>query len=144
MGFEGKEFVIVDDDPVFREYLESFLKKFNCKVRAFDKADTALHEIRERSWNWAPYMIIADIVLGASSGYQFIRQIAEVYSRKPVAILAISKLVGSDDQVEAELAGASRYLRKPIKNDAILEAAIRETAEKVYEPNKNAITIRSN
>ena len=141
--FEGKEFVIVEDDASFRAYLENFLKKHNCKVRSFDRADTAIREIRERSWNWSPFMVIADIVLGASSGYVFIRQVADIYSRKPVAILAISQLVGSDDQAEAELAGASRYLRKPIKNEAVLEAAIKETAEKVYEPNKNTLTLRS-
>lgn len=131
-NLQGKDIVVVEDDESFRSFLEDTLKNEGCKVRSFENPVQALKELSERSWNWTPWLVITDIVMPQLSGYQFMNRLKDLFKNRPLAILVISRLGGADDQSDAELAGATKYLRKPVKDAQMIIDAIWAAQDKAH------------
>jgi CheY-like chemotaxis protein len=68
-----------------------------------------------------PKMVITDLVMPGMGGYQLIRRLCEMYPRRNVPVIVVSKLNSPDDIVEAELAGASVYCAKPLPISRVVE-----------------------
>ncbi|HWV55936.1 MAG TPA: response regulator, partial [Longimicrobiales bacterium] len=56
--------LVVDDDPTFRDVLELRLQKWGYKVRVAQDA----REAEELARDWAPDVVLSDVVMPEASG----------------------------------------------------------------------------
>lgn len=121
--------LIVDDDPDFRSEIRDILTKDGYEAVCLESANHAIRYMQGQPWNWYPWLLITDLVMDGMGGYQLMRRVSEIYPNRTIPMLVTSRLGSPDDIVEAEQAGASAYLRKPIKYDE-LRTAISHATEK--------------
>jgi two-component system, OmpR family, response regulator PfeR len=124
--------LVIDDDLSFRSILKDYFDKRDIKVSLSESGNHAIKFIQNQPWNWRPWLVVTDIVMDGMGGYQFIRRFQEIY-RGTVPIVVISRLGAAEDIAEAEIAGASAYLRKPLRKDN-LDALIQRIFN---EPNRS-------
>jgi DNA-binding NarL/FixJ family response regulator len=110
--------LVVEDDPVIREWLASVINAspgFVCTGECED-AETALEEVRSRP----PDIVLMDIVLPGKSGIEGTKRIKQHRPDIDVLILTVHE---NDDMVfQALCAGAAGYLTKNITPDRLLGA----------------------
>lgn len=115
------DIVIIEDDPVIREWLASVISSspgFAC-VGRYGDVETALARMDEDP----PDIVLMDIVLPGKSGIDGTRKLKQRNPNIDVLILTVHE---NDDMVfQALCAGASGYLTKNITPNRLLEA-IRE------------------
>jgi DNA-binding NarL/FixJ family response regulator len=110
--------LIVDDHPMMREGLASFLGN-QPDIEVCGQAETAAQAL-DMVPSRRPHIVIADITLPGKSGIELIKDIAAMYPE--VATLAVSM---HDESVYAERvlrAGARGYIMKKEGGKRILEA----------------------
>ncbi len=117
--FEGP-ILAVDDDEAYRKELKGILDRNNLPNVFLESATHALRFLQNQPWNWKPGLIITDIVMDGMGGYQLMRRIQDLYPNRNIPILVISRLSGGLDVGEAEVAGASAYLTKPLDEKRLL------------------------
>ncbi len=111
--------LIIDDHKEFRTTLKEFLEEKGMRTIVLNSALHATKFIQNQPWNWYPSLIFTDIVMDGMGGYQFIRGLEELYPRKYIPVVVISKLNTTIDIGEAEAAGAAGYITKPLDFDRI-------------------------
>lgn len=117
----SKEIIIVEDDSGYRAEITALLNKAGYKVTALESGNHALRYFDEQTWAWSPRIIITDLVMDGFGGYQLIRRVHERYPRKNIPIIVISRLGGAEDIMEADAAGATAYITKPLRENDLLE-----------------------
>lgn len=122
--------LLVDDDKEWRTQIKAALEAEGLEVAGLESANHALRYIQIRPWNWYPWLVITDLVMDGMGGYQLMRRITELYPKREIPMLVVSKLGSAEDMAEAELAGASIYLRKPVTPEALIEAIKKVTDKK--------------
>ncbi len=123
--------LLIDDDPVFRGDMKNYLEQNALEVTAIESGNHAIRYIQNKEWSWHPSLIITDLVMDGMGGYQLIRRIGELYPNRGIPIVVVSKLSSAEDINEAELAGASAYIRKPFKKEILIK-----TIGRITEKNK--------
>lgn len=119
---------IVDDHPVFRDGLSMLLgrkKEFEICGEA-ESVENALMSIQKAK----PDLVIADITLKESSGFELIKELNNYYKDMPVLVVSMH-----DEAVYAERAiraGAMGYVMKQDPPDVIVAAVNRVLSGKVY------------
>lgn len=121
--------VIVDDDEAFRRELREALEALGQSVIALESASHAVRFLQNQPWNWRPGLICTDLVMDGMGGYQLLRRMPEIYPNRNIPLLVISRLSSGLDVGEAEVAGASGYLTKPLKTES-LEDILRKITDK--------------
>jgi DNA-binding NarL/FixJ family response regulator len=118
MPVKSVKILVVEDDPVIREWLASVINSspgFVCTGGCED-AETALDEVRART----PDLVLMDIVLPGKSGIEATKKIKQYKPDIDVLILTVHE---NDEMVfRALCAGASGYLTKNITPDRLIEA----------------------
>lgn len=114
--------IVVDDDPMFREEMVAMLVEEGYEVESFESGAHAVRYMQDRPWSWVPKLLITDIVMEGVGGYQLIRRMGELYPGKSVPIIVVSRLYSADYVYEAEVAGASSYLQKPVQSQKLITA----------------------
>ena len=104
--------VVVDDELEARTKISNFFKERNCDVTDFESATHTLRQMEGNTWCWIPSLVVTDIAMDGIGGYQLIRRIYELYPNKNVIVIVVSKHFSSDYVYEAEVAGASKFLKK--------------------------------
>ena len=122
--------LVVDDDEQFRKEISEYLSENGLSVIGVPTAVHACKFIQSQPWNWYPSMIITDIVMDGMGGYEFIRRIEDMYPKRYIPIIVVSKLNAKIDIIEAESAGASGYVTKPTQPEKILKAISQVTENK--------------
>ena len=122
--------MLVDDDPMFRNEMREVLEEEGFDVIALDSANHALRHIQSRPWNWYPWLLITDLVMDGMGGYNLMRRMTELYPNKQIPMIVASRLGAAEDVIEAEMAGASAYLTKPIEPQKMLDTIKRVTSQK--------------
>jgi len=102
--------LIVDDSAVYRNFFENILKYSGFQVRSIDSAEAGIEILKI----YQPNIIILDIVLKKMSGWQMCRQLKKDSKWKLIPILICSSRSTQVDRIWAKMAGADRYLTKPI------------------------------
>lgn len=102
---------IVDDDKSIRWVLEKALQQAQMQTQSFDKVDAVLHAL-ERS---QPDVIISDIRMPGSTGFDLLGYIKNNYPKIPVIIMTAHSDL--DSAVSSYQSGAFEYLPKPFDID---------------------------
>jgi two-component system OmpR family response regulator len=105
---------VVEDDPGIADLLSSALSFAGFEVRTAGTATEALREITAR----APDLVVLDIMLPDSDGFEVLRRIRGQGSTLPV--LFLSARDGVADRVSGLTLGAADYVVKPFSPDEVL------------------------
>jgi DNA-binding NarL/FixJ family response regulator len=112
--------LIVDDHPVFRAGLTNLLESQPDLrvVAAVGTSEAALSMWRQH----APHVVILDLSMPGTSGFEMLRRLREMSSSASVLVLTSSE--SADDAVRAARAGAAGFVTKNVDQEEIV-AAIR-------------------
>lgn len=98
----------VDDDPVFRNFLQVQLESLGCQIVAMDSGDAAWERIQAQP----PDLVITDVFMPGISGTDLCRRIksSPEFRDIPVVLLTMTGTKSRDAGYEA---GADDFLTKP-------------------------------
>lgn len=133
-----KEFriLVVEDNEISRNVLVLLLTRIGFRVREASNGVDAVALCRE----WNPSIILMDVRMPKMNGFEATRVIRESEGGKDIPIIIISASAMEDNRVEALNSGASGFLRKPFRENEVLEEIRRFTGAN-YEYEK-AIPLR--
>lgn len=111
-----KKVLIVDDEPNIVAALEYLLRQSGYEVRVASSGEEALDLVR----SFAPGLVLLDVMMAATSGYEVCRRIRERPDSGAVRIVMLSAK-GRDAEVSKGLAlGADLYITKPFSSAELL------------------------
>ena len=114
-----KKILVVDDEPDIVKVIGMRLKASNFEVATASDGEEALNKISEDK----PDLIIADYMMPKINGLQLCRMIksAEEYKDyKDIPIIMLTARTQIKDISEIMEAGATTYMHKPFKAEALL------------------------
>ncbi|NIF47112.1 two-component system response regulator RssB [Enterobacter sp. Ap-1006] len=107
---EGKQILIVEDEPVFRSLLDSYLTSLGAgTLLAWDGMD-ALEKLEQ----FTPDLLICDLAMPRMNGLELVEHIRNEGNQTP--ILVISATENMSDIAQALRLGVQDVLLKPIKD----------------------------
>jgi PAS domain S-box-containing protein len=112
--------LVVEDEPSARELLASYLNPLGIRTECVSTADEGAAMARQLR----PDAITLDVLLPGRSGWTLLRELRAMPETSATPIFVISVL---DEARTAAERGATGYLRKPVKKEALLRA-LREHA----------------
>lgn len=107
---------IIDDEPPIRTALERLCRSAGMAARSFDSVETFL----AADLNNAGACVVADIRMPGASGLALPRQLRDLHRNIPVIFMTAFDT--PETRAEARLAGAAGYFRKPVDDQALLDA----------------------
>ena len=127
--------VIVEDNPIFREGIASFINAtngFSC-IKTFETYEALLKEIKELN----PDVLISDINLPGMSGIEGVKKVKTLLPEIKIIMLTVYE----DDKriFDALLSGATGYLSKKTTPSQIIEA-VKEAYDGGSPMNSNIAT----
>ncbi len=117
-GFEP-HLLVVDDDPLIREELESLFATEPVQVTCVDTVPGALERLTEQPFTLA----LVDVRIGGGDGIALTRDIRERWPS--VDVIMITGYGSIRNAVEAMRQGATDYITKPFQPEEILHAVKR-------------------
>lgn len=114
--------LLVDDDPVYGEFLRRVLRSGGFEVAHEPDAEGALARLRTGQWD----LLITDIELPGMNGLELLDRVRELAPGLPVAVL--TGHASADYAVSALRAAAAEFLQKPVSR-ADLAAKAAELVE---------------
>lgn len=117
-GIENKRILIVEDHPIFRMGLEDLIQQEKDLVVCGTAEDVG--EARKAIARLAPDMVIVDLSLKHSNGFELVRQVVQDNKELPILVLSMH-----DESVHAErclLAGARGYINKEEASESVIRA----------------------
>ena len=130
MSAEGEDTIlVVDDNPDLLFLVAESLREFSHYqvVTALDGVE-GLH----RYYETQPACVIIDVKMPGLDGYQLVRALRGDPETKATPLIILSALIQRHEQLAGLLAGADRYLTKPVTPTdlvSVIENAIAETAD---------------
>ncbi|GAB3183783.1 response regulator [Hydrogenophaga aquatica] len=111
-----KDILVVDDSRTELVFLKGVLTRKGYRVRTAENADQALQQIGMQ----LPDLILMDIVMPGTNGFQLTRTIAKhpEYGKVPVFICSSKSL--ETDRVWGLRQGAREYITKPVDPEQLL------------------------
>jgi len=105
--------LVIDDDPVVRELMRSFLGKEGCRVAVAPTGEEGLRLARELR----PDVITLDVMMPGMDGWSVLSALKSdpELADTPVILLSIM-----DNKSMGYALGASEYLTKPVERDRLL------------------------
>lgn len=108
--------LIVDDSPTERLYLTDILEKNGFTVCTANSGDEAIERIRAER----PQLILMDVVMPGTNGFQVTRAIARDPELSAVPIIICSSKNQETDRIWGIRQGAKDYLVKPVDPERLL------------------------
>jgi twitching motility two-component system response regulator PilH len=108
--------LIVDDSPTERYYLADLLSKRGYVVIEAENGDDALLKVRSQ----LPSLVLMDVVMPGTSGYQATRAIARDPATKSIPVIICTSKGAESDRIWGLRQGAREYMVKPIDPDELL------------------------
>lgn len=103
--------LIVDDDPVNLQVLETILPPDAYDVTKATSGKEALAMLDTKEWD----LVISDIMMPQMSGYELTRRIRERYTLTELPVLLLTARSQPKDIQSGFLAGANDYVTKPVE-----------------------------
>jgi twitching motility two-component system response regulator PilH len=105
-----KDILVVDDSRTELVFLKGLLTRNGYNVRTAENADQALHQIGVQ----LPDLILMDIVMPGTNGFQLTRTIARHPEYGKVPVFICSSKNQETDRVWGLRQGAKDYITKPV------------------------------
>lgn len=129
-SLRGVRVLVVEDDSDARELLRLLLEKYCLKVQIADSSAEALRLIRQQ----APDILVSDIALPGSDGYDLIRQVRQLAPEqgRNIPAIALTACARDEDRALALAAGYQVHLTKPVEPaelTAVVASLVRQNNE---------------
>ena len=121
MALKDVSILLVEDDPVFRNLVSSFLVRQGASVKEADNGQIGLSLFKSHTFD----VVLADLSMPVMGGLEMLREMSKL--DPGVASIVISGNNVMADVVEALRIGASDYLVKPVADLFIIEQAIKQS-----------------
>lgn len=117
---EGKDVLIVDDDPDIITAIEAALEDLGVTIRKTGNGNTAIEMVMEK----VPDLMILDQMLPGRSGFLVLEKMITIRDEtgKPPVIM-ITANPGSRHKIYAETLGVDCYINKPFRMERLTTAA---------------------
>ena len=113
----GRLILVVDDRPVNLEFAISLLERSGFRIITAPGSAEALTLAHRQK----PALILSDVQMEESSGYEFIAQVkADPQLRSIPFVFITSTLIDAKDRAKGLALGAMRYLVRPIEPEKLL------------------------
>jgi len=124
--------LIIEDDPVITEFLQTGLKYEGYEVTVSNTGKDGLDMMRQDTF----HLVMLDIMLPDVDGFNICRRIRSYGSDVPILMLTVRKEVS--DRVKGLDSGADDYLTKPFSFDELLARirALLRRSGKIHENKK--------
>lgn len=103
--------LIVDDDPINLQVLQSILSVDHYDITTATSGKEALEQLNKKEWN----LVIADVMMPKMSGYELAKMVRKQYSLTELPILLLTARSDLKDIQAGFLAGANDYVTKPVE-----------------------------
>lgn len=103
--------LVVDDEPIFRREITTFLREQNYHVGEAESGEQALEMVGEHNWE----ILLLDLALPGISGIEVLRQVM-VLSPETITLM-VTAFASLETAIEALRLGAYDYLMKPLRFD---------------------------
>ena len=121
--------LVIDDDPDTLDLLRIELETAGYKALTADSWDEAKDRIKNAfESKLAINIIILDLMMPVHSGFDVLRSLPGMMDPVP-PVIVLSALTSLDDNIKAREMGAMKFLTKPTKRQALLDAV--KEAQKV-------------
>jgi len=134
-GNGGGRILVVDDDPAFRELVSVLCSHAGYGCLEAETREEALASASENR----PDVVLLDVKLGGTSGYQICRDLREEFGEQLPIIFVSGSRTDASDRVAGLLLGADDYVTKPIEPEELLarvgRAVTRSTSAARGAPN---------
>jgi len=111
-----KKILIVDDSPTDRQFLLEVLSKAGYQCVTAENGDEAIAKSKTEQ----PDLILMDVVMPGTSGYQATRAITRDEATKHIPVIMCTSKNRETDKIWGLRQGAREYLTKPIDAKALL------------------------
>jgi twitching motility two-component system response regulator PilH len=111
-----KKILIVDDSPTDRQFLLEVLSKAGYQCVTAENGDEAI----AKSKTERPDLILMDVVMPGTSGYQATRAITRDDATKHIPVIMCTSKNQETDRIWGLRQGARDYLMKPIDAKALV------------------------
>jgi len=122
---------IVDDDPAFASYLQTFLSLRGYDARCYSRGDELLAAMKQ---NEVPDAILLDVMMPGLDGMATLRALKA--SRPEAQVIMLSGRNQASTIVEAMQAGATDYVVKPDDPEGLGEIALDVAIKNAIEKNR--------
>ena len=112
----GRKILIVDDSPTERFFLADLLSKRGYVVVTAENGEEALLKVRSEK----PSLVVMDVVMPGTSGFQATRAIARDPSTAGIPVILCTSKGAESDRVWGLRQGAKEYIVKPVNPDELL------------------------
>jgi DNA-binding NarL/FixJ family response regulator len=120
-----KTVLVVDDEANFRAFAGAILERAGLAVELAADGEEALQSIARAE----PDLVLLDVCLPRTSGYEIHRQLRERYGESLPVIFVSGVRVDAYDRVAGLLLGADDYLAKPFDPDELV-ARVRRSLQR--------------
>jgi CheY-like chemotaxis protein len=117
-ALEGIKVLLVEDEPDTRDLLTTILQECGAQVIAVDSATEAMTSIQRQ----LPDVLLSDIGMSGTNGYDLIREIRSLPPEKggTIPAVALTAYAGPTDRRRALVAGFHVHMAKPVEPDELL------------------------
>jgi signal transduction histidine kinase/DNA-binding response OmpR family regulator len=128
--------LIIEDSPTTINQLTRYLKRLGTEVVAHPRGEDAVDKVLETQ----PEVIILDILLPDSSGWDVLAQLKAEPRTEHIPVLILSVL---DEPSQGLALGAAEYLVKPITQQQLVEALKRILSARAESAEQSNLTMES-
>jgi signal transduction histidine kinase/CheY-like chemotaxis protein len=117
LELDGLRVLAVDNDSDARDLIKTILTQYGAIVETAGSACQAL-ALFERPEEWQPELLISDIEMPEADGYQLIRKLREMESRrggKRAPAIALTAYARTEDRLRSLSAGFHMHVTKPVE-----------------------------
>ncbi len=112
----ARKILIVDDSPTERFFLADLLSKRGYAVVTAENGEEALSKVRSEK----PSLVIMDVVMPGTSGFQATRAIARDPATQSIPVILCTSKSAESDRIWGLRQGAKEYVVKPVDPDELL------------------------
>ncbi|GAB4333854.1 MAG: sigma-54 dependent transcriptional regulator [Candidatus Abyssubacteria bacterium] len=123
----GATILVIDDEPLMREFLEETLIRAGYGVVTAANGHTALEEIRSHAYD----MLITDLKMPGIDGLTLLDQAKK--AQPDIAVIIMTAYASVETAVHALKAGAADYIMKPFTPDEIEHVVRKSLYERKLE-----------
>jgi DNA-binding response OmpR family regulator len=114
---KAAKILVIDDEPEITEIIEAFLDNAGYTVRIENHPQDAV----QRARNFQPDLILLDIMMPGTDGYQICNQIKEDPEMSTTPVIFLTGKDSKEDQGKSFQVGGDMFIKKPFSCERLLE-----------------------